>query len=538
MDQLPGRMAATWSSLSPARRAMLAVTAGVLVALALLLYSWSSSTNFVTLYSGLDPSDSGRIVDQLRSRGVPFRVEAGGQSLSVAASEVDELRLDFAAQGLPAGGHVGFELFDGNGFTLTDFAQRLNFQRGLQGELARTIESFGVVERARVHIVLPERSLFVADERPTTASVVLKMRPGRALSAAQVGGVAHLVTGAVEGLDKNNVTIVDTTGSVLFDGRSLEDGGVLGANGSQVALQRSYEEELERDLRQLLDRALGPGNSAVQVSATLNFDRLETETETFSPGETAGGVARSATTVTESYSTSGDATTGAVPGAVANIPGADTTIPVPAAGANAEEATTAYSRTETTSNFEVGRTVIRSTQAVGGVTRLSVSLLLDESVTEAQATSLLETVSAAAGIDADRGDTVAITRIPFDRTAIEEAETAFAAEASMAQLLGYVRIGLPILVLAVAFFLFRLLMRSIGSRSTYRLTEAPQGALPPGTPGAAPAELPLGTAAVAALPAPSPAVEMQSQVETQVTKLAENNPETVANVVQSWLREE
>ena len=310
----------------------------------------------------------------------------------------------------------------------------------------------------------------------------------------------------------------------------------MGANGSQVALQRSYEEELERDLRQLLDRALGPGKSAVQVSATLNFDRLETETETFSPGESADGVARSATTVTESYSTSGDATTGAVPGAVANIPGADTTIPVPAAGANAEEATTAYSRTETTSNFEVGRTVTRSTQAVGGVTRLSVSLLLDESVTEAQATSLLETVSAAAGIDADRGDTVAITRIPFDRTAIEEAETAFAAEASMAQILGYVRIGLPILVLAVAFFLFRLLMRSIGSRSTYRLTEAPQGALPPGTPGAAPVELPLGTAASAALPAP--AAEMQSQVENQVTKLAENNPETVAGVVQSWLREE
>ena len=139
------------------------------------------------------------------------------------------------AQGLPEGGHVGFELFDGNGFTLTDFAQRLNFQRGLQGELARTIESFGVVERARVHIVLPERSLFVADERPTTASVVLKMRPGRALSAAQVGGVAHLVTGAVEGLDKNNVTIVDTTGSVLFRrsqprgrrrvGRQREPGG-------------------------------------------------------------------------------------------------------------------------------------------------------------------------------------------------------------------------------------------------------------------------------------------------------------------------
>ena len=517
---------------------MLAATAGVLVALALLLYSWSSNTNFVTLYSGLDPSDNGRIVDQLRSRGVPFRLEAGGQVVSVPASQVDELRLDFAAQGLPEGGHVGFELFDGNGFTLTDFAQRLNFQRGLQGELARTIESFTTVESARVHIVLPERSLFVADERPTTVSVVLKMRPGRALSAEQVGGVAHMVTGAVEGLEKGNVTIVDTTGSVLFDGRSLEDGGALGASGSQVALQRNYEEELERDLRQLLDRALGPGNSAVQVSATLNFDRLETETESFSPGASTDGVVRSVTTVTESYSTNGDATTGAVPGAVANVPGADTTLPIPAAASADGEATTDYSRSETVSNFEVGRTVTRSTQVVGGVTRLSVSLLLDESVTEVQAASLLEAVSAAAGIDADRGDTVAVTRIPFDRTAVEEAATAFAAEASTAQILGYVRLGLPVVVLAVAFFFFRLLMRSVGSRSTYRLTEAAQGALPPGVSGAAPAELSPGMAAGAALPAPPAAEELQSQVEHQVTKLAENNPETVANVVQSWLREE
>ena len=200
---------------------MLVVTGGGLVALALLLYSWSSSTNFVTLYSGLDASDSGRMVDQLRSRGVPFSIEAGGTTITVPQSDVDELRLDFAAQGLPAGGHLGFELFDGNGFTLTDFAQRLNFQRGLQGELARTIETFTAVERARVHIVLPERSLFVADQRPATASVVLQMRPGRALQSGDVAGVAHMVSGAVEGLDKENIVIVDTSGGVLFDGHDL-----------------------------------------------------------------------------------------------------------------------------------------------------------------------------------------------------------------------------------------------------------------------------------------------------------------------------
>ena len=182
--------------------------------------------------------------------------------------------------------------------------------------------------------------------------------------------------------------------------------------------------------------------------------------------------------MTESYSTNGDANTGAVPGAVANVPGAATSLPVPAGVAESSESGsgTNYVRTESTSNFEVGRTVTRSVQAVGGVKRLTVSLLLDESVTEEQATGLQEVVSAAAGVDADRGDTIVVSRLPFDRTAVEEAQTAFAAEASTAQMLGYVRIALPVLVLAIAFF-FRMLMRSVSARGAYPLVEAPQGML-------------------------------------------------------------
>ena len=530
MDQLPQRMTAAWASLSPARRVMLAASGGVLVALALLLYSWSSSTNYVTLYSGLDASDSGRIVDQLRAGGVPFRIEASGQTIRVPQADVDELRIDFAAQGLPAGGHVGFELFDGNAFTATDFVQRLNFQRGLQGELARTIETFNAIEQARVHIVLPERSLFVADQRATTASVVLQMRPGRALDAGQVSGIAHMVSGAVEGLDKSSITIVDTSGQVLYDGPERQSEGALGASSSLLALQRVYEQDLEAGVQQLLDRALGPGRSAVQVRAELNFDSLETETESFLTGQAGDGVERSSTTVTESYSTTGEELAGAVPGAVANIPGADTSLPSTEDGGAGTS--TSYNRTETTSNFEVGRTVTRTVQAVGGVERLSVSLLLDESVTEEQASSLTQSVSAAVGFDAARGDTIAVTRIPFDRTLLDEAEAAFAAEASMAQVLGYVRLGLPVIVLAVAFFFFRLLMRSVGSRATYQAVAAGPAALP----GAAGAGAAIERATMASLSPPPD--DGQSQVERQVTRLAQSNPETVAGVVQSWLREE
>lgn len=511
---------------------MLLATAGVLVGLGLLLYSWSSSSNYVTLYSGLDNADSGRIVDQLRSQGVDFELAAGGQTISVPQAQVDELRVGFAAQGLPEGGNIGFELFDGNAFTATDFVQRLNFQRGLQGELARTIESFSAIEQARVHIVLPERSLFSADEVDATASIVLNMRPGRTLAAAEVAGIAHMVSGAVEGLEKSKITIIDTSGSILYDGLDLEQGG-LNSSNSQLAVQQQYEQSLERDVQQLLDRALGPGRSAVQVRVTINFDQLETETESFTTGA-ENGVPRSSTTVTETYTTNGDAVAGAVPGAVANVPGIDDSTPADEDASG--ESTTAYSRTETTSNFEVGRTVTRSVDASGDIIRLSVSLLLDETVTEEQAASLLESVRAAVGIDDSRGDVMAMTRIPFDRTVLEEAEAAFAAEASTAKLLGYVRLALPVVVLAVAFFLFRMLMRSVSTRGAITV-----GQLAPAAGGAG-----GGAGAAGAIEAPGrsgsllppPPTDLTSEVEQQVSRLAETSPDTIANVVQSWVRED
>ena len=538
MDQLPRRIAESFRSLSSARKALLAATGGGAMALALLLYSWSSQTNFVPLYGGLDPSDSGRIVDQLRSRDVAFELSASGATVSVPQSEVDELRLNFAAQGLPEGGNIGFELFDGSGFTATDFVQRLNFQRGLQGELARTIETFSAVESTRVHVVLPERSLFVSDQRPATASVVLRLRPGRALSTSEVAAIAHLVSGAVEGLEKASVTIVDTSGAVLYDGAQVAANGSIGLGLDRLEMQRNYEQAIERDVQALLDSAVGAGHSVVQVRATLNFDRLETETETFAPDTDGDGVMRSSTSVTESYATEGGELLGAVPGAVANVPGANTGLPTPVASAteSTESGTgTSYVRTESVSNFEIGRTVTRSVEAPGDVERLSVSLLLDESVTAEQATTLSDAVAAAVGIDQSRGDTIVLGQLPFDRSAITAAEAAFASEASQQQLLGYARMALPVIVLLIAFFFFRLLMRSVSNRASYQAVEAVAGgALAAG----APLALPAGRRAPTALPQPTEQQETRSEVEQRVTTMAQSQPDAVAQVVQAWLRDE
>ena len=423
MEQNARQLASTWQELPPVRKGMLAGIGFALAALLFLLYSWTSSSSFVTLYSGLEPSDSSEIVNQLRSQGVDYRLEADASRVLVPESELDQLRLDFAAQGLPEGGHVGFEIFETNAFTATDFVQRLNFQRGLQGELERTIEAFPQVDGARVHIVMPERTLFREDDEPSTASVVLQLRPGRGLTTDEVSGVAHLVSGAVSGLEKGNVTILDSGGSILFDGATAEQGGIA-FTSSQQAIVRDFEDRLAHGAQSLLDQSIGPANSVVTVRATLNFDQVETQTSTIEDD----GVPVSTTNVTESYSTTGEAALGAIPGSVTNVPGANADLPGgegTGGTAGTSPSSTDYERTESTSNFEVPQTVRVATEASGDVERLSVSLVIDDAVPESQATALSDAVAAAVGIDVERGDQMVMSRIPFDRTVVESARHLF-----------------------------------------------------------------------------------------------------------------
>lgn len=538
MSQFPRSLLALWQSLPAARRALLLGMLGSLAGIGVVLYSWSMTVAYVPLYSGLAAADSAGIVEQLRSKNIAFKLETGGATILVPQDNVDQLRLDFAAQGMPQGGNVGFELMNGNGFTATDFVQRLNFQRGLQGELQRTIESLSAVERARVHIVIPERSLFIKDQTTPTASVVLKLKPGQRLDQREVRGVAHLVAGAVEGLKDEQVSILDTSGSVLFDGTQLAAQG-FGASASQLEMQQNYQRSVEQGVQQLLDRTLGPGRATVKVAATLNFDRQETTSEQFTPGAqpNATPVARSSSTVTESYKTNGGAAGGgAVPGAAANLPGA---LAGAAAATGGAGNGTDYTRSETTANFEVGKVATKNVQAMGGVKRMSISLLLDDKVPEDKVGPLQDAVKAAAGLDAQRGDTIAVGRLPFDRTAIDEANAAFAAEASQDQLIGYARIALPILAIVIGFLLFRMLVRSVTSRSdAYRFLElqAPNaGMLAAASSGGA---LSAGMPVIRALPAPPPVDEARSEMEDRVGTLIGSQPQIVTDVMQAWLKED
>ncbi len=535
MGSTTARLLDIWSGLSPARKGMLTATALSLGAILFFVYSWSGRTEMVTLYSGLDPADSGRIVEQLRAQGVAYEVDASGATVRVDAASVDDMRVNFAAQGLPQGGSVGFEIFQNNQFTATDFVQRLNFQRGLQGELARTIESFPAVEHARVHLVLPEKSLFAKDQQPATASVVLALRPGRRLQPNEVSGIAHLVSGAVQGLAKDRITILDQSGAMIFDGAMQKEDG-FGMTASQLGLQQQYEQSLVESAQGMLDRALGPAKATVSVRAAMNFDRGEVEKETFSAPQS--GTARSSSTVTETYTTAaGLDTAGQIPGALANVPAANGNLPALATPAAGSGNGTNYQRQEQTSNFELDRTKTKSVTAPGKLERLTVSLILDESVEQAQVDALKANVAAAVGLDEKRGDTIAVSRVKFDRSAIQEAQAAFESDATQQRLMGYARLLLPVLVLGLGFVFFRMLMKSIGRRSGARFS-AYDASVPMLPGGGGSMQLAQAQAAIRALPqAPDPEIR-KSDLELSVERLASSNPDSVIEVVQSWLRED
>ncbi len=503
-----------WNQLPRARQIALAgILAGALV-VAYFVFMASSQPNLVVAYSGLAPEDSASIVDQLSKDGIAYEIGGGGSTVSVPANKVAETRIRLAQAGLPKGGSVGLEIFDKQNFGATDFVQKVNFMRGLEGELSRSINTLAGVKASRVHIVLPQESIFKQDQAATTASVLVSMKPGASLAADQVRGITNLVTNSVEGLKQGGVTIIDDAGHVLFDGATADNPFSGTASSTQLELQRQYETALSRDIENTLARVVGAGRSAVTVRASLNFDKVQTDKQEFGTQPQV----RSSTTTTETYSGNGVN--------VGNIPGTGTN-----GGSNAGGATgsgnSSYNRTETTTNNEINKTTTTTVRAPGSLQKLSVSVVLDDSVTAAQEASLTSAVAAAAGLDQTRGDTLSVTRLPFDASV--KNDLVAAADSGLGQYLQYLKLLLPLLAVILGFVLVMLLLRSLGKRQLALPAPAPLHALP-----AAMAPAAIG-AAHSTLTALEPGSDPQ---EERVLKLAEVNPRAVADVVQTWMREE
>jgi flagellar M-ring protein FliF len=383
-------------NLSPGQRLIVGGTVVAVLVAVVVGVVMVSRAGYSVLYSGLAPEEAGKVLEKLEQRNISYRLGAGGGTIMVPTGKVHSARIELASDGLPRSGTVGFEIFDKTVFGMTEFLQKVNYRRALEGELSQTIMQMQEVEGVRVHIVVPENALFKEDQQPATASVVLRNNPARALSQRNIEGIAYLVASSVEGLEPDRVTIIDSRGTLLS--RGFPDGGGHASDG--LELKQNVESYLEDKAQTLLDGVLGPGTSVVRISAILNMERIERSVETYDP-ETA--VIRSE----ERIETAGG---------------------------------DGQSRSETSvTNYEFDRSVESIAGEVGNIERLTVAVMVDgryETSTGAngeatqtfvprndeELAKLAGIVKSAVGFDPKREDALEIASIAFDRSFLEEQE--------------------------------------------------------------------------------------------------------------------
>ncbi|MBF0565394.1 MAG: flagellar M-ring protein FliF [Nitrospirae bacterium] len=397
------------------RKIIVVVTIMTMVLASLiLLFSWSQKTDYQVLFSNLSEQDAGAIVNKLNEMKVPYKITSN--SIMVPAPKVYELRLQLAAQGLPVGGGVGFEIFDKTDFQTTDFVQKLNYKRALEGELARTISSLMEVEHARVHLALPEKSLFVKDKDTPTASILIKVKAGRSLSPAQVQGIVHLVSSSIEGLNPNDITIIDNNGNMLT--RPSDD--MLGLTTTQLEYQKKYEKDIETAIKDILEPVIGKDKVKVKTNVDLDFSRTEKTEEKYDP---EGSVLRSEQSMKEK---SLSAAPGGIPGVQSNLPGK--------AGTQAQGQQSQSQKESDTTNFEISKVTSHTLVSMGNLKKLSAAVLVDGMYREKKGSKepvyiprsddelkrFDDLVKKAIGYNQARGDDVSVVNIQFEPVAKEE----------------------------------------------------------------------------------------------------------------------
>lgn len=516
------------------------VLGGTIAALLALTF-WSQQPEYQTLFSNLSSDDASSIMAKLKDKKILYKIEAGGSVISIPSEKVYETRLELAGEGLPQGGGIGFEIFDRTNLGMTEFSQKVNYKRALQGELSRTIKGLSEVQDARVHLVMPEKSLFVEDEQKSRASVVVKLKPSKKLSQNQVQGIVHLVASSVEGLSPDNVTIVNTSGQMLT---KASDGSQMQAmTSSQMEYQKTFEKDIETRLQSMIEKVVGVNKVSANVSADIDFKRIEKTEETYNPDVQ---VVRSEQRNQEKSSGGGMMMMPAgVPGVASNLPAgqkgqtgqttASTALP-----------STAQRQSETI-NYEINKVTSRILEPTGTVKKLSVAVLVDGNYENIKADDgkeqkkyaprsseemkkIEDLVKGAVGYTADRGDKVTVVNIPFETGSVAADEGALAAAEPSAfkEYLPYaVKYGTAILLaLLIIFFVARPLTQGLGKRELS--LEAIQKSLP-------------GTVAEleAQFGAPQKAVTAGVSgvdVTQRLVELARQNPQQTAQIIKGWIK--
>lgn len=409
------------------RKIMLMLGAAAVIAIMAAVWLWGQQPSYRVLFANFSDRDGGAIVAELEKMNIPYKYAEGGGALLVPADRVHDARLKLAAQGLPKGGNVGFELMENQKLGASQFLEQVNFQRAMEGELARSIESLSAVQAARVHLAMPKDSVFVSEQKQPTASVLLNLHPGRVLDAQQVSAIVHLVASSVPELSPKNVTIVDQNGNLLSD--TTRTASANGMDPSQIKYVQDYQQNVAKRIESIISPIVGAENVRAEATADMDFSRSEQAVESYKPNQTPDAMAIRSQQTSESQN--GSASPAGVPGALTNQPPAPATAPITVPGqktpAPAVPATPATNtRKDSTVNYEVDKTIQYVQKAGGGLKRLSVAVVVNyrktvgkdgkvtmKPLSPAEITQITNLVKEAMGYNQERGDTLNVVNSSF-----------------------------------------------------------------------------------------------------------------------------
>ena len=530
-----GRMAALPMRSKLGMALGVAALAGVVLAMTL----WSSKGDFKVLYANLSDKDGGAVIAQLSQMNVPYRMSEGGAAILVPALQVHDLRLKLATAGLPKGSVSGYELMDSARFGQTQFQERLTAQRGLEGELTRSITSMAAVSNARVHLALPNQNGFFREQQKPSASVLLTLHPGRALDRAQVAGIVHLVSSSVPELDPKSVSVLDQTGALLTAGSDGKPSA--GLDAQQLQYVNQVETGYAKRILELLEPIVGRDNLRATVAADIDFSQTEATSEEFKPNQGAQAqISIRSQQVSEQPGAAGAQPSG-VPGAASNQPPVAATAPLtgasqPLQAAQGGGTAGASSRRDATTNYEVDKTVRVTRNASGNVKRLNAAVVVNNrSVTDAKgkttqvplSTEEVEKLTAlvreSIGFNKERGDSVKVINAPFKVEPVNNVEIPLWKNPEVIDVLRSLAVPAGLALIAILLF-FGLV------RPALKAALAPP---PPPAPGATLTAVVDDPQVLPALPAPKSVMQLAS-----AKALAKENPAAVAGIVRGWVNGE
>ena len=541
------------ASLDRGARLRLGAAALLLLGVIAAAIFYGRSPDYRVLFSGLNDKDGGAIVAQLTTMNVPYKYTEGGGAIMVPAERVHDVRLRLATQGLPKGSVTGFELMETNRFGVTQFQERLNFQRGLEGELTRSIQALASVQSARVHLALPNQNGFFREQQKPSASVLLSLYPGRMLDRAQLAGIVHLVASSVPELAPSAVSVLDDTGKLLS--QSPDGGASNGVDAQQLAYVQQIEQQYTRRILDLLEPVVGKNNVKAQVTAEVDFNQTESTVEQHRPNLAPDASAVRSQQIVESGGDKGAQPPTGVPGAVSNQPPQGSTAPInganpPPTAANAQQQPGAagQGKRESITNYEVDKTTRVTRGGMGAIKRVNAAVVVNyQSVSEEegkapvakalspeQIEQMTALVRETIGYSKERGDSVNLMNTPFLADAAPAADLPLWKQPEVVELAK--SLGWPVgLSLAVALLLLGLVRPVLKGRksATPAQDSAPGGQLN----ALASEELERP-----ALPAPEQPQDLQPTAEQlrleDARRLARENPVAVASIIKTWVNGE